>query len=1031
MQQVFEPAIALMNRLRYPQKFALISLLFALPLGLVMFLLLAEMNKSVAFAHKETLGTAYLRPLRELQEHTLYARALAGRLSLGDEAARRPLLEARAAMADAMLEVQATERRLGPTLNTVARYGVLARAWDEVKASGGETSDASYALLLDHLNDLAAQVGDTSNLILDPDLDTYYLMDAVLLKLPEGARLIAQTLHDGRRIAADQHISPDERMQLIMLRGLLRDNLKKTENGLSVAFRNNPQENLLPILEGPLEAYLSSGEQLLATLDSEFIATKTIPPRGFFEAGEQALQANFALWDDTVVELDGLLTTRIQGFNQNKYGVVLICLLMLALVTYLLIAFYKAVMRTIATLRAASKQMSSGIAPAGAVRLDTRDEMGDVVASFNTIALRLRAEWEQVNILAHAVRSTSECVSITDMQNNVLFVNQAFLRTYGYQEDELLGRPIDIIRSPNNSPELTRRILPTTLQGGWHGEVLNRRKDGREFPVALSTSVIRDEHEQPIALIGVASDISERRRAEEELRRAKEAAESANRSKSAFLANMSHELRTPLNAIIGYSEMLQEEALDLGQDAFVPDLQKIYAAGKHLLMLINDILDLSKIEAGKMELFLETFDIGTLVSEVVTTIQPLIARQQNQLVVELAPALGLMRADVTKVRQALFNLLSNASKFTQNGTVTLRVARHDELIRFAVEDSGIGMSDDQLSRLFQAFSQADASTTRKYGGTGLGLAITRRFCQMMGGDIEVQSTPGVGSAFTITLPAEVREPRPEHSDNTVAEIASVAAPPASDGQSLVLVIDDDPSIGDLIRRFLGREGFVVETALSGAEGLEKAASLRPDAIVLDVLMPRMDGWAVLAQLKADPRLHDIPVVMLTITDDKSIGFALGAADYMTKPIDRERLTSVLRKYQRAAGTSPLLLVEDDLATRQMMRKLLEKEGWLVDEAENGRVALERLAVRVPDLILLDLMMPEMDGFEFVRVLHNNEAWRTVPVVVLTAKDITGEDRARLNGHAERILQKGAYSREELLAEVRKLIVAQTRQTETV
>jgi len=492
--------------------------------------------------------------------------------------------------------------------------------------------------------------------------------------------------------------------------------------------------------------------------------------------------------------------------------------------------------------------------------------------------------------------------------------------------------------------------------------------------------------------------------------------EVAGRHKSEFLANMSHELRTPLNAIIGYSEMLQEEAAELGADGFVPDLKKIHAAGKHLLELINAVLDLSKIEAGKMELYLETFAVPTLIQDIAAVIKPLAAKNGNRLEVRCDAAAGTMRADLTKVRQALFNLLSNACKFTDHGIVSLTAARETagggDWITFGVTDTGIGMTPEQMTRLFQEFSQADAATTQKYGGTGLGLALSQRLCRMMGGDITVESEPGRGSTFAMRLPAEVAEPREE------AGAAAAAATPA--GAGTVLVIDDEAAVRDLMQRALGREGFRVVTAAGGEEGLRLAREVRPEAITLDVLMPGLDGWAVLSALKADPALADIPVIMLTIMDDKNLGYALGAADYLTKPIDRERLSAVLKRYRRDL---PILVVDDDPALRELLRRLLEREGYQVQEAENGRAALARLREAPPGLIVLDLMMPEMDGFDFVTAVRRDEAWRTIPIIVVTAKDLTPDDRQRLNGYVEAILQKGASSRDALLAEVRAMVAA--------
>jgi signal transduction histidine kinase/CheY-like chemotaxis protein len=549
---------------------------------------------------------------------------------------------------------------------------------------------------------------------------------------------------------------------------------------------------------------------------------------------------------------------------------------------------------------------------------------------------------------------------------------------------------------------------------------LGPRRSGQGFSqddVVLLLGLV----DQAGTAVGVAQLIQEK----QEVARDKEAAELASRAKSSFLANMSHELRTPLNAIIGYSEMLEEEAADRGQDSFIPDLRKIHSAGTHLRDLINGILDLSKIEAGKMELYLETFDVPTMVHEVVEIVQPLVAANHNLLAVSSSPDVGTMRADLTKVRQVLFNLLSNACKFTEGGHISLDVTRDgaDQLV-FRVLDTGIGMQPEQMGRLFQAFSQGDASTVRRYGGTGLGLAISRHFCQMMGGDLTVTSAPGIGSTFMVRLPAEVAEPLAVAVATANDELRLEPAP--APGSCTVLVVDDDPAARELLRRHLAREGFRVETASSGEEGLRLARLIQPDAITLDVMMPRMDGWAVLNALKADPKLCDIPVVVLTIVDDKTMGFALGASEYMTKPIDRNRLVAALEKHRALrspAGAGRVLVVDDDAATRELLCSLLEKEGWQILQAQNGHVALERMDETTPDVIMLDLVMPELDGFDFVDELRKREAWRTIPIIVITAKDLTVEERLRLNGYVEKILQKSSFDTDDLVRELRDLVFA--------
>jgi CheY-like chemotaxis protein/anti-sigma regulatory factor (Ser/Thr protein kinase) len=437
-------------------------------------------------------------------------------------------------------------------------------------------------------------------------------------------------------------------------------------------------------------------------------------------------------------------------------------------------------------------------------------------------------------------------------------------------------------------------------------------------------------------------------------------------------------------------------------------------------MLINDVLDLSKIEAGKMELYLETFHITRMIQDVVSTIQPLAEKNNNLLKVHCPDNVGTMHADLTKVRQALFNLLSNACKFTEEGTIWLEVSPETEdgkrWLKFEVRDTGIGMTEKEMEGLFQAFSQAHTPMGGNYGGTGLGLAITKRFCRMMGGDVTAESGYGGGSTFTIRLPAEcgtlgVAERVP----------AETRAEPASQEIGTILVIDDEPAVRDLMKRFLGKEGFRVETASGGKDGLRLARELRPHAITLDVMMPKMDGWSVLSALKTDSDLADIPVIMFTVVDDKNRGYSLGASDYLTKPIDRDRLLRVLNQYTKAPANCQVLVVEDDANARDLLRRMLEKEGLSVVEAENGREALECIAEEEPTLILLDLMMPEMDGFELVAELRRHEAWRSIPIVVLTAKNITSEDRLRLDGEVKKILQKESHTWAELLDDVRGLL----------
>ena len=538
-----------------------------------------------------------------------------------------------------------------------------------------------------------------------------------------------------------------------------------------------------------------------------------------------------------------------------------------------------------------------------------------------------------------------------------------------------------------------------------------------------------DLHEAQSALEGhvgeLCAEIERRRRAQEETLAAKQAAEDSNRAKSAFLANMSHELRTPLNAIIGYSEMLREDAEDRHEAAATADLERITAAGKHLLTLINEVLDLSKVEAGKTELVWEDASPARILEDAVGAMAPLAGKNGNKLVVHCAPDLPVMQVDLMKFRQSLYNLLSNACKFTNNGTIEVDVAQVTvdgaESVEWRVKDSGIGIATDQMHKLFQPFSQVDASTTRKYGGTGLGLAISQRFCQLMGGAITVSSEPGKGSTFTIRLPRHPdRGPLAQAAPAVPAETGGAAAVQQPQTNT-VLVIDDDPTVHDLMARSLTREGFDVVVASSGAEGLRIAREIRPAAITLDVIMPGIDGWAVLSALKADPVLAGIPVILLTISDDSRRACLLGAAEFLQKPVEPERLAAVLQRCQPHKLAGPVLVVDDDAASRDLSARVLRKQFGTVIEAENGRAALESMGRQKPGLIVLDLTMPGMDGFDFIAALRQVADWRQIPIVVLSAREVTAAERNRLSTVVRRILRKGDFPGVALAGEIADLL----------
>jgi PAS domain S-box-containing protein len=641
----------------------------------------------------------------------------------------------------------------------------------------------------------------------------------------------------------------------------------------------------------------------------------------------------------------------------------------------------------------------------------------------DSVAERARLEEEnkrQSRMVQTAIETISEGFALFDADDRLVLANSKYgdmfpgVAKTGWRFEEILDAAVD-----HGLVELGG--LPAAE---WIARRLDRHRRAEGFfeqEYADGRWVRVSERRTPDdGIVGVFADISELKQRQAELEHAKERADSASRAKSQFVANMSHELRTPLNAVIGYSEMLIDEAPDLGYQAFVPDLEKIRGAGKHLLGLINDILDFSKIEAGKMDVLVEEFSVERLLSQVESTIAPLMARNGNTMTVIAAPDLGSMRSDETKIRQILFNLLSNAAKFTQRGMVTLAVSGEGgaDRLAFRVSDTGIGMTPEQKERLFQAFVQAEPSTTRTYGGTGLGLAITKQFSVMLGGEIEVETEYGSGSTFTVRLPRNFAE----------APTEQPRSPAEGSTRGTVLVVDDEPAARNVLAEALAGEGYRVITAAGGKEGLRLAREDRPDAIVLDVIMPDLDGWAVLRRLKSEPDLCDIPVVLATILGEREMGLALGAAEHLTKPIDPAQLLPVVRRAIRSDGPTDVLVVDDDPGTREVLRRVLCREGWVVREAENGAAGLDEIARRRPAVVLLDLMMPRMDGFETLRALRQDDMTAELPVVIITSKDLDRQERDWLHANALTVFQKGAYERTRLVETLRRMVEAARSRT---
>jgi len=526
---------------------------------------------------------------------------------------------------------------------------------------------------------------------------------------------------------------------------------------------------------------------------------------------------------------------------------------------------------------------------------------------------------------------------------------------------------------------------------------------------ALQMEIIRQQNED---LDRLAADLARAKRVEED--RSREL-ESAVRLKSEFLANFSHEIRTPLNGILGYCELLAREEGSRLTPHGRRDLNVIKTNARTLLSLINDILDLSKIEAGRMDVVRENVDLVELASECVATVKEILKGKDVELSVHIADDAKVIFSDPLKLRQILLNLLSNAAKFTESGEIAVTAEAQDGTLILHVEDTGIGIPADQLPFIFDKFRQVDGSSTRKVGGTGLGLAIVRELARLLGGEVAVTSQLGRGSKFTLTMGNAVEASRPRPREVAVAPELSAAAAPSG---ATVLVVDDETLVQTLVQLELEKEGFRVLVATDGVQALSMAREQRPAVILLDIHLPKLDGWSVLTELKSDRELAGIPVVLLSIEEQRAKGFSLGACEYLVKPVETERLLSIVRR-AIAPASGEVLVVDDDSQLRQLFGRHLRSAGFVVAEAADGVEALLRARVVDPALLILDLMMPTIDGFEVLRKLR--ESGSKVPVVILTGKDLSREEEKQIIDALGKVVQKGGQAIEQVLREARGLL----------
>lgn len=668
--------------------------------------------------------------------------------------------------------------------------------------------------------------------------------------------------------------------------------------------------------------------------------------------------------------------------------------------------------------------------------------------------------------LKNVLNNSADIIITTDPDGRVVEFNQGASRILGYSKDEVFGKKVEELwLNPKDRHEILKLLEKNGYVTNYETQLIT--KDGRIIDVILTLSLIRNGDGKIHGTVSISKDITEKKKLERaieernlelkelnekledkviertmELERANRELERSNKLKSQFIATMSHELRTPLNSILGFSELLLDEIFGSLTEKQKRYVNNIYNSGNHLLQLINNILDLAKIESGKLELHYEVFSLNQALLEVENILKPLINKKNQKLTVSVDEKLSVINADRTKFKQILYNLLSNAIKFTNEGGsifikadliekknydfMTKKECYKNNYLKISVTDTGIGIKKEDQEKIFLEFEQLDSSYSRRYEGTGLGLALTKKLVELHGGEIFVDSEEGKGSTFTVLLPlievdVKSQVEKKLSKDEFLYEKSLINR---SGSAPLILIVEDDPSTAELIMLYLAQGGYRVAHTHDGNKALEKIKELKPFAVILDVMLPGKDGWEVLQEIKSDQETKEIPVIISSVADNKELGFALGASDYLVKPIDKITILKKLEElsFSTKKGRMPvnILCIDDHPEILEFLSSTLEAEGFNVITAQSGKEGIEKSVLYKPDLIILDLMIPDIDGFEITQIIKNNPSTKDIPILILTAKDLTVEDKLRLAGKIENYIQKSHFTKEHLLMHIRDL-----------